>query len=294
MPRDQHTIQPDGWHVGLGVRTSLAQLNVYSGTTLTDGIKLPGAATRGVSVTGACTTAISVTGACTTGLLIAAATGKCISFAGSFSGAASASGLLMGVGTDLLPATTATADAKFIELRCQTTATSGDNRLVYLRYDQNGASGGGECLRARTYGTAALGTARGGHISLEFSDDGSISGLGVGCDGQLMINDALPAGGTYYAGQSEMYMTTAASSVAATTKHAVHSFNCGGHATGAATVRNLFHIGTVSVDAGTDLVHMVTTGCGQAALDTATTAAARILVGNTTYWIPLATEIEAD
>jgi len=56
--------------------------------------------------------------------------------------AVSASGLLMGVGTSANPVTTSTADAKFIEVRAETTATSGDNRLAYLRYSINGATGG--------------------------------------------------------------------------------------------------------------------------------------------------------
>lgn len=207
-------------------------------------------------------------------------------------GAASASGLLMGIGTESDPSTTSTADDKFIELRCQTTATSGDNRLVYMRYDQNGAGGSGECLRASTLGTARLSTARGAQISLDLSNDGSVSGLGVGLDGQLMINDALPSGGTYYATQSEIYMTTAASSVSAVTKHAIHNFRVGGHSTGKATVRNLFAItGTASVAASSDTAHMVTTGCTDIGAASNLTVALRILVGTTAHWIPLATSI---
>jgi len=157
-------------------------------------------------------------------------------------GAASASGLLMGTGTSANPATTSTADAKFIEVRAQTTATSGDNRLMYLRYDQNGAAGGGECIRALGKITAALGTARGIHGSADLSADGSVTGLCVGIDAQLMIADALPAGGTYYAGQSQIW-APASSSVAAVTAHAIHSFTVdGGDATAQATVKNCFAI----------------------------------------------------
>lgn len=157
-------------------------------------------------------------------------------------GAASASGLLMGTGTSGSPATTSTADAKFIEVRASTTATSGDNRLMYLRYDQAGAAGGGECIRALGKITAALGTARGAHISADLSAAGSVTGLCVGCDAQLMIADALPAGGTYYAGQSQIW-APASSSVAAVTAHAIHSFTVdGGDATAQATVKNCFAI----------------------------------------------------
>jgi hypothetical protein len=154
-------------------------------------------------------------------------------------GANSASGLLFGRGTEADPATTATADGKFIELRCQTTATSGDNRLVYLRYDQKGAGGGGECLRASSFLSAAVGTARGAQISLEVSSTGYVSGLGVGCDAQLYVtNTAVHAAGTYFAGQSEIYMLGSTSSLAAVTNYAIHSFIANGDATGVATVLN--------------------------------------------------------
>jgi len=122
--------------------------------------------------------------------------------------------------------------------------------------------------------------------------DGSVTGLAAGCDMMLYPLDKPPGGGAYFAAQSQIYC--GASTDLSTHVHAIHKFDAGGHATGAATIRNLFSIGTVAVDAGTDLVHMFTTGCGQAALDTATTCALRIVVGTTTYWIPVATEIEAD
>lgn len=156
------------------------------------------------------------------------------------SGAASASGLLLGVGTTAAPATTSTADGKFVEMRCKTSATSGDNRLMYMRYEL-AAAGGGECLRAFTKLAAAVVTARGAHISLDLDDSpaGSVSGLGVGLDGQLLVgNAALPAGGTYFAGQSEIYSAGSSSDVSAATACAIHSFIAGGDATGAATVLN--------------------------------------------------------
>ena len=165
--------------------------------------------------------------------------GMGINFEGIGSGAEAASGILIGGGTALLPITTSTPDAKFVELRCKNSATSGDNRLAYLRFEQSGAGGGGECLRASTYATAALGTARGAQISLELSADGSVTGLGVGLDGQLMIADALPAGGTYFAGQSEIYLVASAS-VAAATAHAIHSIQANGDVTAILTVKNAF------------------------------------------------------
>ncbi len=155
-------------------------------------------------------------------------------------GAAAASGLLLGGGTTADPVTTSSADGKFVELRCQTTATSGDNRLMYLRYHMNGA-GGGECLRAFAKVDTAIGTARGAHISLDIDDSpaGSVTGLGVGVDAQLLVgNAALPAGGNYFAGQSEIFSAGSSSDVSAATAVAIHSFKAGGNATGAGTVLN--------------------------------------------------------
>lgn len=180
--------------------------------------------------------------------------------------AASASGLLIGGGTDANPNTTATADGKFIELRCSTTATSGDNRLAYLSYNI-GAAGGGECLRARTILSAlTTGTAHGGHVGLVASSTGAITGLGVGLRGTLEItNTALPANGSYYGGYSEIYSTGSTSSVAAATAHAVHFIGATGDATGAATVLNAIAFEGTSA---ADTTKMITT----ATLTTATIA----------------------
>lgn len=155
-------------------------------------------------------------------------------------GAAAASGLLLGGGTTANPIQTSTANGKFVELRCQTTATSGDNRLMYMRYHMNGA-GGGECLRAFSKVDTAIGTARGAHISLDIDDSpaGSITGLGVGVDAQLLVgNAALPSGGNYFAGQSEIFSAGSSSDVSAATAVAIHSFKAGGDSTGAGTVLN--------------------------------------------------------
>ena len=105
-------------------------------------------------------------------------------------GAASASGLLMGVGTSGSPATTAVASSIFMEFRTQSTATSGDSRCLYMRHDINGAAGGGEALRAFAKITAAASTARGAHISLDLDAAGTVSGFGAAVDAQLMLGGA--------------------------------------------------------------------------------------------------------
>jgi len=105
-------------------------------------------------------------------------------------GAASVSGLLMGVGTSANPATTATVDANFMEFRTQSTATSGDSRGFYLRHNIHGIAGGGEAIRAFSKVTVAASTVRGAHISLDMDAAGTVSGFGAGVDAQLMLGAA--------------------------------------------------------------------------------------------------------
>ena len=155
------------------------------------------------------------------------------------SAAASASGLIMGGGTTANPLITSTANDFFIEFRASTGATSGDNRLMYLRYDQTGAGGGGETLRVNGIASAALGTAHGAHLGLQVSSTGYVTGLAAASRSTLsMTNTAIPANGEYYAGMFEIYSTGSTSSIAAVTKAAVVSIAATGDATGMATVAN--------------------------------------------------------
>ena len=126
-------------------------------------------------------------------------------------GADPATALLHGIGTSADPSTTSVANAKFMEYRCQSSASSGDNRLLYMRYNLSGA-GGGECLRAFTTVTAALGTAHGAHLSLIPSGSGAISGLGVAARATLHIPDEAGfTSGTLSAIQAEIFADGAAS-----------------------------------------------------------------------------------
>jgi len=157
-------------------------------------------------------------------------------------GSASASGLLMGIGTSGDPAASSTADDKFIELRCKSTATSGDNRLLYMRYELGGASGGGECLRAFSKITAANGTARGAHISLDVDSAGSCSGLGAGVDAQIMAPDAALSGGTYAAQNIEWYAAGSSTDVSGVTESSFIRCSLGGDSTGAANIEDNAHL----------------------------------------------------
>ena len=150
-------------------------------------------------------------------------------------GANAVNALLMGIGTSASPATTSTASKFFMEFRCQSTATSGDNRLLYMRYDLNG-TGGGECIRAFTKLTAAVGTARGVHISLDISSSGSASGLGLGMDGQLLVFNGALTGGTYAALNSEIFSAGSSTDVSGVTEISLLRLSLGGDSTGAANV----------------------------------------------------------
>jgi hypothetical protein len=140
------------------------------------------------------------------------------------------------MGTSSTPLSMTVGDSKQIEARVNSTATTGDNRLAYLRFGI-GAAGGGECLRAFTDLTAATGTARGTQISLQAGATGYVSGLGIGVDAQLYVKDeALHADGTYAPLNSEIYSAGSTSSVAAVAGISFLRFANTGDATGAGTV----------------------------------------------------------
>lgn len=198
------------------------------------------------------------------------------------SAAASASGLLMGVGTTANPATTSTADAKFVEIRAQSTATSGDNRLLYLRYDLDGAGASGECIRAFCELGAAVATARGAHISLEVNSADYPSGLGVGVDAQLLFESGATGGGTLAALQAEMYGASGA-----TIGSAVASFlrfsNNGASSTETDDIDDnafLMHLDGFTIGDN----HVI--GAAGSAPDLADlTHGIKIRVGSTSYWL---------
>jgi len=201
--------------------------------------------------------------------------------------AESVSGLLLGGGTSASPDVTSVADGKFIEFRCKSIAASGDNRLLYMRYELNGndgqaSSGGGECLRALTVLTAENGTAHGGHVGMFISSTGYITGLGAGARSTLQIdNSAVPAGGTYYGHLAEIFSDGTSSSIAAVTKHAVFGIAASGNATGAATVLNALSFDGVSAGDTTKMISSVSLG----ELPSGTVGIA-CLINGTRYYIP--------
>ena len=197
--------------------------------------------------------------------------------------AQSASGLIMGLGTTAAPAETDEADAKFIEYRCKSNAPSGDNRLLYLRYDLDGG-GGGECIRAFTELGADVGTARGAHVSLEVSSTANCSGLGVGVDAQINIEAGALDQGTYAAVNAEIYSGDATSDPGGQAIACYRAVN-NGNATGKADVDDDAAI--LAVDGFT-----AATGTAHAVSSTslnelpASSIGLRITVDGAVYYIP--------
>lgn len=205
-------------------------------------------------------------------------------------GASAAKAILAGIGTPTDPATTAIVDGKFVEMRCQTTAASGDNRLAYLRYLIAGA-GGGECLRASTVVNANTGTAHGAHFGIEFkatAGGSECSGLGVGLRGTLMIPDVASWAptGTYAGLMAEIYSEGEDSDPAGMTELSVLRLVNGGNGTGKGNVdTDAFLISVQGFTAAADVTKVLSS----VSLNElpASTVGLRCKVGDTTYYLPL-------
>jgi hypothetical protein len=117
------------------------------------------------------------------------------------------SSLLLGAGTSSNKMTTSVANTKFMEFRLENSATSGDNRAMYLRFYLSGAGGGGEAARIfTTVNNVAAGTAHGAHISLNFGTSGTVTGQGIAGRNTLHLpNAALTSNVTMAAVQAEIY-----------------------------------------------------------------------------------------
>lgn len=188
--------------------------------------------------------------------------------------------LLLGAGTSTNKMTTADASKNFMEFRLENTATSGDNRGMYLREYLAGAGGGGEALRAfTTISDVAAGTAHGAHISLNFADTGTVTGLGVAMRATLHIANQATQAGTLAAIQAEIWSDGATSDPAGSNLSCIRVVN-GGAA------------GTADVDTDAYLFNLAgwTAGSGKmvyADVPGTLAASLRILVGATPYYIGL-------
>ena len=187
-------------------------------------------------------------------------------------------------GTSSVPITTSAANIKFLQYYLETTATSGDNRAMYLRLYLSGAGAGGEAARIfTTINDVACGTAHGAHISLNFADSGELSGLGVASRNTLHIpDDAGWTGGNLSPLMAEIYSDGAASDPDGVTNLSYIQITNSGNANGIADVDD--DVNLLSIQG-----HTVASGNMIVADDDETKFShkARILVGSTPYYIML-------
>jgi hypothetical protein len=154
-------------------------------------------------------------------------------------------------GTSGSPITSATVNKRFLEYHFKTSATSGDNRGRYLRFQMSGVGGGGDALRAfARVNDVAVGNAFGIHGSLVLGASGSVTGLGVGMRATLHIPDYAMAGGTYCAGMSELWGDGSSSDISGVTRHSIHRFGLGGDGTGRATANTVFEFFNITTGTG--------------------------------------------
>ena len=204
-------------------------------------------------------------------------------------GAASANAILLGRGTSADPVTTSVADKKMIEFRCETTASSGDNRLMYLRYAMGGA-GDGECLRAFTVVEANLGTAHGAHLSLVFSASAGgseCSGLGVACRATLHIPNVaswLPTG-TYAAMNAQIFSDGSNSDPAGMTELSFLRMSNDGDATGKADVDTDAYLFSIQGFATAANSTKVIRTDSLVEMNTPNTVGLRIRIGSVSYYM---------
>ncbi len=196
--------------------------------------------------------------------------------------------LLHGIGTAAAPATTGTADKKFLEYRTASSATSGDARGIYNRLSLTGTGGGGESLRSYTeiVGVVAA-TAHGAHISLgmgESTTGGAVTGLGVAVRATLGLPSvALASGGTYAAMQAEIYSFGASADPAAVTELSFLKLTAGGDGTGAGKVDDKAYLMVIDgvAEGSGNMVVASTTGANYA-------SAARCKINGVAKWLMFA------
>lgn len=148
--------------------------------------------------------------------------------------------LLMGAGNSTNRVKSSVANSKFLSFYVENTATSGDNRGMYLRLYHSGAGGGGEALRVfTTVQNVAAGTAHGAHISLNFGSSGTVTGQGIAMRATLhMPNIALTSNVTMSAVQAEIWADGATTDPGGSTILSFLRVAVGGNATGIADIED--------------------------------------------------------
>ena len=181
-------------------------------------------------------------------------------------GAASASGLLFGIGTSNDPALTSTASANFVEIRAKSTASSGDNRLAYFRYDVGGSgTWSGECGRflAKVTGPVANVTGLSGACIFD-NTSGAITGSCSGITGILQLNALGQTVGHLYGISAEVYNDGVHTGALPST-HAILRVAATGDASGAAQILNaIWFSSTANSGSGLMIYNQAGTGATEA------------------------------
>ncbi len=203
------------------------------------------------------------------------------------SGAPRNAAVIMSRGTNAAPKTTAEPGKNFLDFRTMTTdATGADSRQYYGRHYLGGAGAAGECgcFFTTVNAAGALGV-HGIHASVSFGAGGALAGEAAGVRGTLHVpNRSLAA--TSAAGYFEVNCEGSSSDFGQLC--ALLRLTVSGDTTGIGKFDDKGYIFSIEgLTAGA--AHAFRTGLTAATINAATTAALRIKVGNTDYFIPLAT-----
>jgi len=200
-----------------------------------------------------------------------------------FLGGKTSAATVLGGGTSADPIVMPTAGTNAVGIWTSSTATSGDSRLAYLRHYFSGAGGSGEALRA--YGTvnnvtaATGGTVNGAHISLSVTGaSGAVSGSGHASRHTLDLGAATNPGGTLSVVEVDTSIAADATIPASAAFLGVNNVGSG-------------KLGLFMRATNMDTSACFKTGLTAATVNAATTAALKVSVNGTTYYIPLATAI---
>jgi len=203
--------------------------------------------------------------------------------------------LLMGIGTSTTRAKSSVADKKFLSFYLENSATSGDNRGMYLRLYMTGAGGGGEALRVFTsVQDVAAGTAHGAHISLNFGTSGTVTGQGIAGRFTLhMPTTALASNVTMAAVQAEIWSDGSTSDPGGSTILSFFRAVNGGNATGKADVDDdaaLIELNGFTLGSGNMVGANV---AAKTTLDFTNWVPIRIKIGTTVHYVVAAQTIGA-
>lgn len=200
-----------------------------------------------------------------------------------FLGGKTSSAVVLGAGTSADPVVLPTANTNAVGVYTSATATSGDTRAIYAKNYFSGAGVSGEAVRA--YGvvnnvTAATGgTVNGSHNSLLVTGtSGKVSGSGHASRHTLELAANVNSGGTLSVVEIDTSIAGTATIPADTAFIAVNNLDSG-------------KLGLFLRATNMDTSACFKTGLTAATVNAATTAALKVKINGTVYYIPLATAI---